>query len=213
MLKIRLETEADHAIVENVIRQSFYNVYMPGCYEHYLAHVIRQHQDFIPELDFVLERNKQIIGNIMYTKATLIDENNHKKDILTFGPVCILPAYQRQGFGRQLIEYSMHQAKLLGYDTIVILGHPQIYLPLGFQSAKKYHISLENGKFPTAMLVKTSDFDSFNGKKWFYRESAVMNIDIEEALAYDDTFDKMEKKHLFSQDEFEILSHSYIEIE
>lgn len=149
----------------------------------------------------------------MYTKVTLIDENNYKKEILTFGPVCILPAYQRQGYGRQLIEYSMQQAWLLGYDTIVIFGHPRIYLPLGFQSAKKYHICLENGKFPTAMLVKTIDFGSYHDKKWVYHESPVMNIDIKEAFTYDQSFEKMEKKHLFSQDEFEILSHSYIEIE
>lgn len=213
MLKIRHEKQEDYTIVENVIRQAFYNVYMPGCYEHYLTHVMRHHEDFIPELDFVMELDGQIIGNIMYTKAKLVDENNHEKDILTFGPVSILPAYQKQGYGHQLMEYSFQQATLLGYDTIVILGNPRVYLPLGFQSSHKYNICLENGKFPTAMLVKTFNSHFYDGKRWTYHESPVMNIDIETALAYDDALEKLEKKHLYSQDEFEILCHSFIEVE
>ena len=79
MITIRHETPDDYTTVENIIRQSFYNVYMPGCYEHYLAHIIRQHEDFIHELDFVLEKDGKIIGQIMYTKAKLIDEIKMKK--------------------------------------------------------------------------------------------------------------------------------------
>lgn len=96
MINIRHEEKKDYTIVENVIRQSFYNVYMPGCYEHYLAHIIRNHEDFIHELDFVIEKDGKIIGNIMCTKAKLIDENKNEKVVLTFGPVCILPEYQNR---------------------------------------------------------------------------------------------------------------------
>ena len=81
MITIRHETPDDYTTVENIIRQSFYNVYMPGCYEHYLAHIIRQHEDFIHELDFVLEKDGKIIGQIMYTKAKLIDENKNEIEI------------------------------------------------------------------------------------------------------------------------------------
>ena len=144
MITIRHETPDDYTIVENIIRQSFYNVYMPGCYEHYLAHIIRQHEDFIHELDFVLEKDGEIIGQIMYTKAKLIDENKNEKVVLTFGPVCILPEYQKQGYGKTLIEHSIHKASQLGYDTIVIMGHPRTYVRLGFQSCKDFHVSLEN---------------------------------------------------------------------
>lgn len=82
---------------------------------------MREHEDFIPELDFVLELNGDVIGNIMYTKAKLIDENGISKDILTFGPVSILPAYQRMGYGKMLMEHSFQAAIKSGYDTIVIL--------------------------------------------------------------------------------------------
>lgn len=103
---IRNERESDREAVENLTRKAFYNLYMPGCVEHYLVHVMRGHEDFIRELDFVLERDGEVIGNIMYTKAKLIDEDGNRKDILTFGPVCILPACQRQGYGKLLMEHS-----------------------------------------------------------------------------------------------------------
>lgn len=102
MLNIRNETPADYQTVEDMTRRAFYNLYIPGCVEHYLVHVMRGHEDFIPELDFVLELDGQIIGNIMYTKARLTDEAGTEKEILTFGPVCVMPEYQRQGYGRKL---------------------------------------------------------------------------------------------------------------
>lgn len=107
---IRKEEQKDRAVVESITRQAFYNMYVPGCVEHYLVHIMREHEDFIPELDFVLELNGNIIGNIMYTKAKLIDENGVEKEILTFGPVSILPGYQRMGYGKMLMEHSFEEA-------------------------------------------------------------------------------------------------------
>ena len=97
MLKIRNETEQDYRKVEEIIRKAFYNLYMPGCVEHYLVRLMREHEDFIPELDLVAELDGQVIGNIMYTRARLLDQDGEEKQILTFGPVCILPEYQRMG--------------------------------------------------------------------------------------------------------------------
>lgn len=134
---IRKEEQKDWEIVENITREAFYNLYVPGCVEHYLVHIMRKHEDFIPELDFVLERNGQVIGNIMYTKARLIDENGIEKEILTFGPVSILPAYQRMGYGKMLMEHSFQVAMQLGYDVIVIFGSPSNYVSRGFKSCKK----------------------------------------------------------------------------
>lgn len=91
MIKIRNEEETDYEKVEEITRNAFWNLYIPGCIEHYLVHVMRSHTDFLPELDFVIEVNNQVIGNIMYTKAKLTDESGEEKEILTFGPVCIMP--------------------------------------------------------------------------------------------------------------------------
>ena len=122
MITIRNEEEKDRAEVEDVIRKAFWNLYIPGCNEHYLAHIMRSHPDFLPELDFVIELDGKIIGSIMYTRNKLIEENGNEKNILTFGPVCILPEHQRRGYGKQLLEHSFERAAAAGYDVIVIFG-------------------------------------------------------------------------------------------
>ena len=191
---IRNERKEDWEIVETITRQAFYNLYVPGCVEHYLVHNMREHEDFISELDFVLELNGNVIGNIMYTKAKLIDENKNKKDILTFGPISIHPAYQRMGYGKMLIEHSFQAAIQLGYDTIVIFGSPANYISRGFKSCKKYNVCLEDGTFPSAMLVKELKPGALDGRKWVYHDSEVMQLDEKEAQLFDDGLEKMEKK-------------------
>ena len=106
MIAIRRERTDDWKAVEELTRRAFYNIYIPGCVEHYLVHIMRGHEDFIPELDFVAELDGRVIGSIMYTKAVLTDGAGSQKDILTFGPVCIEPEYQRRGYGKLLMEYS-----------------------------------------------------------------------------------------------------------
>lgn len=207
---IRQELENDHRRVEEVIRQAFYNRYTPGCTEHYLAHVIRAHPDFLPELDLVIEADGQIIGNIMYTKSTLLSVMGEKREILTFGPVSILPEYQRKGYGRQLMEESFRQAVNLEYEVIVIVGDPNNYVGCGFQSCKKHQISLEDGSYPAAMLVKELNAGTLGGKKWIYYQSPAFEIDEEAARVFDDSLPPMEKKWLPCQETFEILSHAVI---
>ena len=171
---------------------------------------MRRHEDFIPELDFVAELDGQVIGNIMYTKAKLVDEAGTEKVILTFGPVSIAPEYQRMGYGKMLMEHSFKQAVLLSYDVIVIFGSPANYVGRGFKSCKKYNVCLENGKYPAAMMVKELIPNALDGRRWFYYDSPVMAISEEEAQRYDDTLKKMEKKHQPSQEEFYIMSHSFL---
>ena len=210
MIRIRNEEGKDYGKVEEIIREAFYNLYVPGCAEHYLVHIMRQHEDFLPELDFVIELDGQIIGNIMYTKAKLVDETGEEKEILTFGPVSILPGYQRMGYGKMLIEYSLEQAAALGYDVIVIFGNPGNYVSRGFKSCKKYNVCLEDGTYPAAMLVKELRADALDGRKWFYYDSPLMQLDEEEAQRFDEKLEKMEKKYQPSQEEFYIHSHSVV---
>lgn len=208
---IRNEKKEDWELVERITRQAFYNLYVPGCVEHYLVYIMREHEDFIPELDFVLELDGQVIGNIMYTKAKLTDENGTEKEILTFGPVSIHPAYQRMGYGKMLMEHSFQAAIQLGYDTIVISGSPANYVSRGFKCCKKYNVCIENGKYPAAMMVKELIPHILDDHKWLYQDSPVMAISKEEAERYDDTLEPMEKKYLPSQDEFYIMSQAFIE--
>lgn len=211
MLNIRNERESDYKNVEDITRKAFYNVYVPGCMEHYLVHIMRGHEDFIPELDFVIEVDGQTVGNIMYTKSKLTDEGGTEKEIVTFGPVSILPKYQRKGYGKMLIEHSLKRAAELGYEAVVIMGSPANYVGSGFQCCRKYNVCVEKGKYPAAMLVKELKSGALDGRLWFYSDSPVMNVDEREAQAFDDGLEKMEKKWMPSQEAFYIMSHAFVE--
>lgn len=204
-LIIRNETENDCRTVEKITRDAFWDVNFPGCDEHYLAHILRGHEDFIRELDFVAE-----FGNIMYTKAALIDENGAEKEILTFGPVSIAPEFQRMGYGKRLIEYSLEKAAEMGHEAVVIFGSPANYVSCDFKSCKKYNVSLADGVYPCAMLVKELKQEALSGKKWVYRESPAYNFDEKDAEEFDKQFEKREKGYRRSQEEFYIYSHSVI---
>lgn len=197
---------------KRITRKAFYNIYVPGCMEHYLVHIMRDHEDFIKELDFVIELDGKVIGNIMYTKAKLVDEAGEEKEILTFGPVSILPEYQRMGYGKQLMEHSFQKARQMGYDVVVIFGNPGNYVSRGFKSSSRYHICLPDGSYPTAMLAKELGENTLDGRKWMYYDSPVMQVDEKEAKDYDDSLEKMEKKVLPCQEEFYILSHSCLSV-
>ena len=211
MLNIRNERELDYQIVEDITRNAFYNVYVPGCMEHYLVHIMREHEDFIPELDFVIELDGQIVGNIMYTKAKLTDEGGTEKEIVTFGPVSVLPEHQRKGYGKILIEYSLKCAAELGYEAVMIIGSPANYVSSGFQCCRKYNVCVEKDKYPAAMLVKELKPGALDGRLWFYSDSPVMIVDEKKAQAFDDNLEKMEKKWMPSQEAFYIMSHAFVE--
>lgn len=207
---IRNEQAGDLREVEELTREAFWNQSVPGCNEHYLVHVMRNHPDFIPELDFVIEKSNHVIGNIMYTKAKLVDEKNHEKLILTFGPLSILPEFQRKGYGKALLEYSFARAKEMAYDVIVIFGNPDNYVSRGFKSCKKYNICLKDDLYPTAMMVKELTEGCLDGRKWYYIESGAYQIDEKAAVQFDSEFKKKEKRFQPSQEEFYIHSHSKI---
>ena len=209
-ITIRPERESDYQQVEDIIRQAFYNLYTPGCTEHYLAHIIRPHPDFLPELDLVLELDGRVVGNIMYTKSTLVDEAGEEKGILTFGPVCIRPGLQRRGYGRLLMEESFRRASAMGYEAVVIFGDPNNYVGRGFQSCKKHGVHLEDGTYPAAMLVKELEPGTLAGKSWIYRQSPAFVFDEAEARRFDDSLPPMEKKRLPCQEAFEILSSAVL---
>lgn len=209
-VNIRNEQKNDYRIVEELTRDAFWNLNMPGCNEHFLVHKIRSHEDFIPELDFVAEANGRIVGNIIYTKSKLLDETGMEKEILTFGPISIHPEYQRQGIGKALLNYSFSKALELGYEAIVIFGNPGNYVSSGFKSCKKYNVYIGEEIYPTAMLVKELKQGFFDGRSWRYEESTAYEIDEAEAELFDKEFEYKEKEYRTSQEEFYIYCNSSI---
>jgi len=209
-LIIRNERPEDCRIVEELTREAFWNLHVPGCHEHYLLHVLRHHEDFIPELDLVAEIDGEIVGNIVYTKAKLVDDQGEEKEILTFGPISVLPAYQRKGIRKALLRHSFEKAVSMGYDAVVIFGHPCNYISSGFKSCIKHNVCIGDGLFPTAMLVKELVPGCLDGRRWRYVESPAFDIDHREAEEYDRQFAPREKAYQPSQEEFYIYSHSAI---
>ena len=210
---IRNETPNDYRQVENLTRESFWNVYVPGAAEHYFVNQMRSHPDFIPELAFVLEKDGEIIGNIMYTKAWLEDENGERKEILSFGPLCVAPKYQRQKLGKLLIEHSFAVARGMGYDVNINFGNPGNYVSRGFVSCKKKNVSfVAQGNYPTALLVCELVPGALGGKKWMYIPSTAADCcdDTAAVDAFDATFPPKEKAWMPSQEEFYIYRHSSV---
>ena len=137
---IRPERKEDHREVENLVRESFWNVYRPGCLEHYVLHVLRDDPAFVPELDFVMEKDGIIIGQNMFMRAFIRADDGRNIPIMTMGPICIAPAYKRQGYGKKLLDYSVEQAAALGCGALCFEGNIQFYGKSGFTYASEYGI-------------------------------------------------------------------------
>lgn len=210
-IKIENESLKDYEAVEILTRKAFWNVNVPGCEEHYLAHILRSHEDFIPELDFVAKTaDGGVVGNVMYTRAKLVGESGKELPVLTFGPLSVAPDYQRRGIGKSLLEHSFQKAAAMGYGAIVIFGDPGNYVARGFQSCYKFRVTTPDGKYPAAMLVKELREGTLEGGRWIYHESPAYEYDSTDAAEFDKSFESMKKEVLPGQEVFYILSHAVI---
>ena len=163
---IRPETSADYRTVESLTREAFWNVYRPGCMEHYVLHCYRKAPAFVPELDLVMERDGELIGQVIYVRSEIDCDNGRKVPIMTFGPISIAPAYKRQGYGKQLLDYSMEKAKEMGAGALAITGNIDFYGKSGFVPAKTKGIHYADDPDADYFLIKelTPGFlDGING--------------------------------------------------
>jgi predicted N-acetyltransferase YhbS len=193
-ISIRLEEENDYRNVEFMTREAFWNVYKPGCDEHLIVHKIRKVPAFVKELCFVAYDNDKIVGNIIYSKAKVINGKNKEFEILCMGPIGVLPTYQGQGVGSLLMNCSIEKAKQLGYKAIIIFGNQNYYHRFGFKNAKKYGIQTSSGEnFEEFMALELYDgaLDGISGK--FY-EDEVFKINQDELEIFEKEFPHKEKR-------------------
>ncbi len=202
---IRLEEVEDYSQVENLTREAFWDVHVPGCDEHYLVHILRDSPAFIAELDFVLVIDNEIIGNIMYTDAEIINDSGKVYKIITFGPVSILPKYQGLGYGSLLIKHSLKKASELGYKLVVIYGHPAYYSRLGFVRGEKYDIYSSDGYYNPALQVFELSPNALAGVSGSFKEDRVYCLDQEKATEFEAKFPPKEMRKRPSQQEFQEL--------
>ena len=136
-MNIRREEPKDYKECENVTREAFWNVYKPGCAEHYVLHTYRNKPEFVPELDFVLEEDGKIIGHVMFVRAKINADDGREIPIMTFGPISILPEYKRKGYGKKLLDYALEKANEMGAGAICMEGNIDFYGKSGFDVASK----------------------------------------------------------------------------
>lgn len=163
-LTLRLENENDHKKVENLTRESFWNLFKSGCDEHFLLYNLRKSKDFIPQLDYVAILNNKIVGNIVYTTAKIEHSNGKTDEVLTFGPLSVLPSHQNQGIGAALITHTLKVAKEMGFKAVFIYGFSHYYSRFGFKNAKEYGVTTPDGQ----------NFDDFMALELF--DGALKNV-------------------------------------
>lgn len=199
---IRLETKDDYQKVENLTREAFWNVYHPGCTEHYVLHTFRDRPEFIHELDFVMEMDGEIIGHVMYVRSEIQADDGRTIPIVTFGPMSIAPEFKRKGYGSILLQHSMNEAKRLGAGAIAITGNIDFYGKSGFvvASTKGIHYSEEPRENPVPYFLICELQPGFlDGITGTFRDPEGYFIDEKEAEAFDLQFPPKEKLKLPGQ--------------
>lgn len=137
---IRPERKEDYREVENLVRESFWNVYRPGCSEHYVIHVLRDDPAFVKELDFVMEKDGKLIGQNIFMKTTIEADDGKTIDVLTMGPIGIAPELKRKGYGKAILDYSLEKASEMGFGAVLFEGNIGFYGNSGFDYASKFGI-------------------------------------------------------------------------
>ena len=199
---IRLETPADHAEVENLVRESFWNVYRPGCYEHYLLHCLRDDKDFVPELDFVMEKDGRIIGQNVFVRASIQADDGRDISIMTMGPICIANDLKRRGYGKILLDYTIEKAKEMGAGVLCFEGNIDFYGKSGFTYASEFGLryrGLPKGVDASFFLCKELIPGYLAGITGEYGPPAGYLIDEAKAEEYDKQYPYKEKLKLPGQ--------------
>jgi len=137
---IRLERKDEQREVEHLIREAFWNVYRPGCLEHYVIHQLRNDPAFVHELNFVMEKDGRLIGQNMFMRAVIRADDGRTLPIMTRGPICIRKDLQRMGYGKILLDYSLEKAAALGCGALCFEGNIGFYGKSGFRHASEYGI-------------------------------------------------------------------------
>ena len=137
---IRSEEAEDYREVEYLVRESFWNVYRPGCSEHYVIHVLRKDPAFVKELDFVMEQSGRLIGQNMFMKTIIESDDGRMIPVLTMGPICIAPELKRKGCGKVLLDYSLEKAAELSFGAVLFEGNIGFYGKCGFTYAREFEI-------------------------------------------------------------------------
>ena len=199
---IRLERKEEQRTVETLVREAFWNVYRPGCLEHYVLHQLRKDPDFVSELNLVMEQDGKIIGQVMFMKAVIRADDGRAIPIMTMGPISVAPDHQKQGCGKILLDYAMEKAAAMGCGALCFEGDIGFYGKCGFTYARdfglRYH-GLPEGADDSFFLCKELIPGYLRGIRGEYATPQGYLVDEAEAEAFDKEFPPKEKKKLPDQ--------------
>lgn len=196
-MRIRLETQNDYSDVENMVRNSFWNIYRPGAFEHFIVHNLRDDESFVKDLAYVIEKDDEIIGHINYSNGKLICDNGNVRDALVLGPIAIDRDYQNQGYGSKLIEYTLDLVKQKGIGFVFVVGDENYYRRFSFESASKYNIYLEGtdeSEECEFFMIKIFNQNELNFTNATFHNPDVFDVDENEVDEFDRKFEYKEKK-------------------
>ena len=199
---IRLEKPEDHRAVENLIRESFWNVYRPGCSEHYVIHVLRDDPAFVKELDLVMEQDGELIGHNMFMKTGIEADDGRVIPVLTMGPICVAPALKRQGYGKRLLDASLEKAAEMGFGAVLFEGSIDFYGRSGFGYARNFGIryhDLPEGADDSFFLCKELIPGYLDGITGVYQTPQGYYVDDAEVDEFDKGFPVRERMKLPGQ--------------
>lgn len=199
---IRLEKKEERHEVENLVRESFWNVYRPGCLEHFVLHELRNDADFVPQLDLVMLLDGRIIGQNVFVRAAIKSDGGEDLPIMTMGPICIAPEFKRQGYGKILLDYSLERAKEMGCGAVCFEGSIGFYGKSGFTYASEYGIryhGLPEGADQSFFLCKELAAGYLEGVTGEYSTPAGYFVDEAAAEEFDKQFPPKEKLKLDGQ--------------
>ncbi|MBQ6606755.1 MAG: N-acetyltransferase [Firmicutes bacterium] len=199
---IRLERKEDYRAVEELVRESFWNVYRPGCSEHYVIHVLRDDPAFIKELDFVMERQGRLIGQNMFMRTVVNADDGRDVEVLTMGPICIAPELKRRGYGKKLLDYSLEKAAEMGFGAVLFEGNIGFYGHSGFDYASRFGIryhDLPEGADASFFLCRELIPGYLEGVTGVYQTPRGYYVDDADVEEFDKSFPPREKLRLPGQ--------------
>ena len=199
---IRLEKSEDYREVENLVRESFWNVYRPGCSEHYVIHVLRDDPAFVKELDFVMERDGVLIGQNMFMRTVINADDGRVIDVLTMGPIGITPELKRKGYGKKLLDCSLEKAAAMGFGAVLFEGNIGFYGHSGFTYARNFGIryhDLPEDADDSFFLCKELIPGYLNGITGVYQTPRGYYVDDADVEEFDKAFPSKEKLRLPGQ--------------
>lgn len=201
-ITFRLETPNDYREVENMVRESFWNVYRPGCLEHFVLHELRSNPDFVKELDYVMEKDGKIIGQNIFMRAQINADDGRNIPVLAMGPICITSELKRQGYGKMLLDYTLEKAKEMGFGAMCFEGNIDFYSKSGFTYASKFGIryhDLPEGADASFFLCKELISGYLDGITGEYTPPQGYFVDEADAEEFDKQFPPKKKEKLPGQ--------------